>query len=232
MLYILGTIGSGKTSLAKILSQDLGTKAFLEDPDQIPSLKGFYSDGNMSREMKSFVTQIEFLDYRYTQLLQGLYLQQEGMRNTVYDSSLISDGLMSLNLYKRGEFPELLYRDYIHLNKLMQSNVSGHPFNGPDLIIYLSIPFDLELKHIQKRGREMEVTDPKLKDYYYSVWKTYNAWYDSYGEAPTMKIDLGKYDFVNNNEHRNIVLNDIEEAMVANHLLTPTQLKELQSNRQ
>lgn len=47
-----------------------------------------------------------------------------------------------------------------------------------------------------------------------------------------MKIDLGKYDFVNNNEHRNIVLNDIEEAMVANHLLTPNQLKELKSHRQ
>ena len=77
----------------------------------------------------------------------------------------------------------------------------------------------------------MEVTDPKLKDYYHSVWKTYNAWYDSYGESPTMKIDLGKYDFVNNDDDRNIVLNDIEENMVRNHLLTPDQFRELQAHR-
>lgn len=229
MLYINAPIGAGKTSLAKILAQDLGTKAFLEDPSKIPSLQAFYNQGKLSREMQAFVTQIEFLDYRYDQLLQGIYLQQSGMRNTVYDSSLVSDALMSLNLYKRGEFPETLYRDYLHLNMLMQTNVAGHPFTGPDLIIYLQIPFDLELKHIYSRGRAMETTDPKLEEYYRSVWETYNAWYASYGSSPTMAIDLGTYDFVNNPADRVAVLNQIEEQMFKHGLLSSDELTELKA---
>lgn len=229
MLYINAPIGAGKTSLAKILAQDLGTKAFLEDPSKIPSLQSFYQQGKLSREMQSFVTQIEFLDYRYEQLLQGIYLQESGMRNTVYDSSLISDGLMSLNLYNRGEFPETLYRDYLHLNNLMQTNVAGHPFTGPDLIIFLKIPFDLELKHIYNRGRKMETADPKLEEYYKSVWDTYNAWYASYGSSPTMEIDLGKYDFVNRPNDRIAVLNQIEEQMYRHGMLSEDELGELKS---
>ena len=52
MLYINAPIGIGKTSLAKILSHDLGTKAFLEEPEKIPLLSSFYEDGNISREMQ------------------------------------------------------------------------------------------------------------------------------------------------------------------------------------
>ena len=133
MIYINAAIGIGKTSLAKILSKDLGTKAFLEEPEKIPLLSSFYGDGNISREMKSFAVQIEFLDYRYEQLLEGMYLKQEGMNNTVYDSSLISDGIMSRNLYNRGEFPEILYKDYLRLNNNMQQNVAGHGA-GPDCL--------------------------------------------------------------------------------------------------
>ena len=65
MIYILAPIGIGKTSLAKILAHDLHTKAFLEKPEKIPLLNSFYENGNISREMKAFAVQIEFLDYRY-----------------------------------------------------------------------------------------------------------------------------------------------------------------------
>lgn len=129
------------------------------------------------------------------------------MRNTVYDSSLISDGLMSKNLYMRG------YKDYLKINRMMQANIAGHPFTGPDLIIFLDIPFELELEHIQQRGRAMEATDPKMKEYYHSVWETYRAWYHSDGNDPILRIDLGKYDFVNNDKDRDKVLSQIETRM-------------------
>lgn len=41
MIYILAPIGVGKTSLAGILSKDLGTKALLEKPEKIPLLNSF-----------------------------------------------------------------------------------------------------------------------------------------------------------------------------------------------
>ena len=122
--------------------------------------------------------------------MEGVHLGLEGITNTVYDSSLISDGIMSHNLYNRGEFPEILYKDYLRLNNIMQRNVAGHPFMGPDLIIYLEAPFEQMLSNIAKRGREMETTDPKLTEYYKSVWNIYRDWYNSYGNTPVLKLDL------------------------------------------
>lgn len=231
MLYINAPIGIGKTSLAKILSHDLGTKAFLEEPEKIPLLSSFYEDGNISREMKSFAVQIEFLDYRYEQLLEGMYLKQEGMNNTVYDSSLISDGIMSRNLYNRGEFPEVLYKDYLRLNNNMQRNVAGHPFMGPDLIVYLEAPFERMLQNIRLRGRQMETGDPALKEYYHSVWQIYRDWYNSYGDTPTMKIDMTNLDFVNVADDRSKVLDAIEQELVNLGKLSGTEFQQIKEKR-
>lgn len=231
MIYINAPIALGKTSLAKYLSKDLGTKAFLEKPELIPLLNSFYDDGKMSRELKSFAVQIEFLDYRYEQLLQGVYLAQQGMNNTVYDSSLISDGIMSHNLYNRGEFPEILYKDYLQLNNNMQRNVAGHPFMGPDLIVYLDGPFQMMLDHIAIRGRKMETTDPKLKEYYHSVWQIYRDWYHSYGDSPTLRIDMAGKDFVNNLNDRNEILDKIENELVVLGKLESDKAKELHDKR-
>lgn len=231
MIYINAAIGIGKTSLAKILSKDLGTKAFLEEPEKIPLLSSFYEDGNISREMKSFAVQIEFLDYRYEQLLEGMYLKQEGMNNTVYDSSLISDGIMSRNLYNRGEFPEVLYKDYLRLNNNMQQNVAGHPFMGPDLIVYLEAPFERMLQNIRSRGRQMETNDPALEEYYHSVWQIYRDWYNSYGDTPTMKIDMTNLDFVNIAEDRSKVLDAIEQELINLGKLSDAEFRQIKEKR-
>lgn len=231
MIYIIAPIALGKTSLAKYLSKDLGTKAFLEKPELIPLLNSFYDDGKMSRELKSFAVQIEFLNYRYEQLMQGVYLAQQDMNNTVYDSSLISDGIMSHNLYNRGEFPKTLYKDYLRLNNIMQRNVAGHPFMGPDLIVYLDGPFQMMLDHIAIRGRKMETTDPKLKEYYHSVWQIYRDWYHSYGESPTLRINMTGKDFVNNLNDRNEILDKIENELVVLGKLETDKAKELHDKR-
>lgn len=204
----------------------------MEEPEKIPLLQDFYNDGKMSRELKSFAVQIEFLDYRYEQLMEGIFLKQEGMNNTVYDSSLISDGIMSHNLYNRGEFPERLYKDYLRLNNIMQKNVAGHPFLGPDLIIYLDAPFEMMLAHIKKRGREMETTDPKLKEYYHSVWKIYKEWFHSYGSSPVLRIDMNGKDFVNNKQDRNSILNQIEKELVSLGKLSPDKYEEIRKKRE
>ena len=209
MIYIQGPIGSGKTSLARLLSADLQTHCYLEDPGKIPGLKNFYNDGKISRELQAFVVQIEFLSFRYQQHLDGLYRQQEGERNN------------------RGEFPEQLYKDYVKLNQVMQTNIGGHPFHGPDMIIFLDLPFDLMLEHISKRGRKMETTDQKLIEYYKSVWDIYQAWYLTHGSTPVIRVDLNKYDYVNSKDDLKIVLNQIESSMQEYGLLNDFELSQL-----
>lgn len=233
MIYVNAPIGIGKTSLTKILTKDLGTKGYYENVDDIPMLQDFYNAGEDSRKQYSFALQIAFLNYRYQQLREGLYLAEtQGMVNTVYDSSLLSDTIMALNLYKRGEFPQNMYDLYINLNQNMVANVSGHPFNGhPDLIIYLDAPFELMLEHIQKRGRDMEVTDPELVDYYHSVWETYKHWYESYSQSNVLRIDMSKYDFVNNIDDRNKVLDMIEQRLVQLGKLSKTEFQTIKDKR-
>lgn len=233
MIYINAPIGIGKTSLTRILTKDLGTKGFYEQVENIPMLKEFYSDGNKSRNDLSFALQIAFLNYRFKQLKEGLYLaEHEGMINTVYDSSLLSDSLMAFNLYKRGEFPKTMFDLYIELNQNMVSDVAAHPFNGiPDLIIYLDAPFELMLDHIKQRGREMETEDPKLVDYYKSVWDTYNHWYHGYSQSPVLRVDMSKYDFVNSEEDREAVLNMIEERLVELGKLSESEFSQMKANR-
>lgn len=233
MIYVNAPIGIGKTSLTKILTKDLGTKGYYENVDDIPMLQDFYNAGEDSRKQYSFALQIAFLNYRYQQLREGLYLAEtQGMANTVFDSSLLSDGLMALNLYKRGEFPQNMYDLYINLNQNMVANVSGHPFNGhPDLIIYLDAPFELMLEHIKKRGRDMEVTDPELVDYYHSVWETYKHWYEGYSQSNVLRIDMSKYDFVNNVTDRNKVLDMIEQRLVELGKLSKDEFQSIKDKR-
>lgn len=226
MIYINGIIGSGKTQLTRLLSKDLGTKAFYEEVDDLGMLKKFYAAGEGSRLSLAFPLQIAFLNYRYQQLREGLHLAEtEGMKNTVYDSSLLSDGLMAFNLYKRGEFPEEEFRLYQELSQNMQANVSGHPFKGfPDVVIYLDCSFDLMLKHIKGRGRDMETIDDDKKDYYHSVWETYNNWYQSYAQSPVITIDMDKYDYVNNSKDRRNVIEYIESKLNDFGLLSDNEL--------
>ena len=196
-------------------------------------LKEFYSDGDKSRNDLSFALQIAFLNYRFNQLKEGLYLaEHDGMVNTVYDSSLLSDSLMALNLYKRGEFPKVMFDLYQELNQNMVSDVAGHPFNGiPDLIVYLDAPFELMLDHIKKRGREMEIEDPNLIEYYRSVWETYDYWYKGYSQSAVIAIDMSKYDFVNNVSDRDAVLNKIESRLVELGKLTQKEFEQIKADR-
>ena len=138
---------------------------------------------------------------------------------------------MSRNLYNRGEFPEQLYIDYRKISQIMQANILSSPFNGPDLVIYLDLPFGLMLEHIQKRGRKMETADPKLKEYYQSVWQIYHDWAHSYNDA-MMTIDMYKYDFVNSMSDRIAVLEQIETMMHKLGLLSPAELTKLKAQHQ
>lgn len=231
MIYINAAIGYGKTSLTTELSNVLGTKAFYENIEGMPMLNKFYSAGADSRLSLAFPLQVSFLNYRYSQLREGLFLaQNQNERNTIYDSSLLSDSLMAGNLYRRGEFPQEEYDLYLNLVKNMQSNVSGHPFNGyPDLVVFLHGSFDKMLSQISNRDRSMESikADPGLVDYYKSVWETYEAWGKSYSESAMITINMDEIDFVNNETDRKMTINKILVKMASIGLLSARELSEL-----
>lgn len=232
MIYIIGSISAGKTTLTKMLASELGTPYYLEDIDNglvSNMLKTFYHAGADSRKQVSAMLQVAFLTVRYKQLKKAVT-----QHNALLDSNLLSDYLMASNLYRRGEMDKSSYNVYLALNNEMQSNVNGTPDTAyPDLIIYLDIDPQHELEEIQSRGRGMEDVskDSGLVDYYNSVNKTYKDWYQGHPQAQVLRIDRDTYDFVNSESDRNTVFDLIEEKMEQIGLLHPDEVLELKGKR-
>ncbi|WP_203624163.1 MULTISPECIES: deoxynucleoside kinase [unclassified Lacticaseibacillus] len=233
MIYILGSIGAGKTSLTKILSQDLNSSAFYEDVEGngmiANMLQKFYSAGEDSRKTTGTILQIAFLTFRYQQLKKAI-LQE----NAVMDSSLESDFVMASQLHKHGEIDDIDFNVYVTLSQEMQANVNGSPWNGmPDLAVYLKIDPEHEIDEIQGRGREMEDIrqKPELIDYYHRVNQAYRDWSKGYTRSTLLTIDRDKYDFVNDHDDRNAVLDQIESKLVELGKLPPAEYKQIQQKR-
>lgn len=227
MILTMAPIGMGKTNLTEILTETLGTKGFYEDISGNRMLEKFYSAGDESRYNLAFPLQISFLNYRFGQLLEA-----NTQRNAVLDSSLLSDSLMAKNLLDRGEFPKTefdLYQDVVRnmINSVTRTNDS----QLPDLIVYLDGSFDLMLEHIEKRGRGMEVIDDDKRDYYKSVHDIYGNWYKGYAQSPVIKIDMNKYDFVNNMEDRKEVLTQILTRMVELQMLSESEYEKIKVDK-
>ncbi|MFD1432292.1 deoxynucleoside kinase [Lacticaseibacillus yichunensis] len=233
MIYILGSIGAGKTSLTKVLSEDLQAPAYYEDVEGngmiANMLQKFYAAGQDSRKTTGTILQIAFLTFRYQQLKKALVQE-----NAVMDSSLESDYVMASQLHQNGEIDDIDFNIYITLSQEMQSNVNGSPWNGlPDLAIYLKIDPEHEIDEIQSRGREMEDVreKPELVDYYHRVNKAYRDWAKGYTRSSIITIDRDRFDFMNNTADRNAVLDQIEKKLVDLGKLSPQRFAGLQASR-
>ena len=232
IIYVIGSISAGKSSLTEILAKDLNSTPYYEDVNNgliKGMLEHFYSAGAESRKQVSAMLQVAFLTVRYQQLKKAIVEE-----NAVLDSNLASDYILARNIYERGEMDEDAYNVYMTLNQEMQSNVNGSPFNGfPDLVIYIDIDEEAEIDSIQSRGREMEDVrkDPKLVDYYHSVNRAYKRWYNGFYQAPVVRIDRSQYDFVNNLSDRNEVLNLIEQKLVDLGKLTQDEFDKIKAKR-
>lgn len=229
MIYVLGSIGAGKTSLTELLAKDMQVPAYYEDVDNgliKNMLKQFYSAGAESRKQVSAMLQVAFLTVRYQQLKKAIT-----QKNAILDSNLLSDCIMATNLYRRGEMDEASYNVYLTLNQEMVSNVNGSPFKGaPDLVVYISISPGHEIEAIKSRGREMENTNMD-KDYYRSVNKVYKDWAQGYYDAPVVEIDRDKYDFVNNHDDQVKILDMIESALCEFGHLSSSELQRIRGGR-
>jgi len=232
MIYVIGSIGAGKSTLTRILSADMGVPSYYEDINNgliKGTLEEFYSAGAESRIRVAGMLQVAFLTFRYQQLKRAV-----SEKNAILDSSLLSDSIMENNLYKRGEISKSSHNVYTNLNQTMQGNVNGMPFNGlPDIVIFIDISKEHEIDSIQARGRDIEdiSKDPEIVDYYGSVNQSYKNWYKGY-VGHSIKVDRDKVDFVHNLDDRAKVLDMIESKLVEIGKLTEAEFKRIKEKRQ
>jgi deoxyadenosine/deoxycytidine kinase len=180
-IAIAGNIGSGKTTLAGLLSKHYGWEAHYEDVDTNPYLNNFYED----MQRWSFNLQIYFLNSRFRQIVE---IRKSG-RTVIQDRTIYEDAnIFAPNLHAMGLMSSRDFENYKSLFDLMNSFIMP-----PDLLIYLKAGVPTLVSQIQKRGRDYENTI--RLDYLKRLNERYNEWIDGYQAGKLLVIDVDNNKF-------------------------------------
>lgn len=203
-------IGAGKSSLAKLIGEHFGTEVFYESVEDNPILPLFYtaSDEEIQSKRYPFLLQLYFLDTRFRSIKQALV-----NKNNVLDRSIYEDLYFAKVNKDLGRISDLEFNMYERLLNNMMEELNELPKKAPDLMVYLTGSFETILNRINKRGRGYEL-DPALVSYYKVLWEGYDNWVDQYYNASeVLKIDIDQYDYVNNADDAQRVLQMIEDKL-------------------
>lgn len=225
ILNVLGSFGTGKSSLVSLLSQDIGATPYFESVDSI-ILPKYYEGGEESRKRLSFALQIEFLNKRFRSLRSA---SKQDL--AVIDSDLLADSIVYKVIRDRGEAEDEEFTLYQSLLQNMMACAADF-CNGfwPALYVFLDIEPNKEVERIFSRNREMEVQD-NLVEYYHDINQGFKDFYAGYSQSPVLRIDCTNLDFVNSAKDQEFVLNTIEQKMVDLGLKSKNWLNEIQSKR-
>ncbi|HPE19294.1 MAG TPA: deoxynucleoside kinase, partial [Tenuifilaceae bacterium] len=180
-IAVAGNIGSGKTTLTRLLARHYGWKPHYEDVDDNPYLNDFYED----MQRWSFNLQIYFLNSRFNQIVD---IRRSGEKviqdRTIYeDAHIFAPNLHDMGLMSTRDFDN--YESLFHLMcKLIQP---------PDLLIYLRATVPTLVSQIQKRGRDYEKSI--RLDYLQRLNERYEAWIGGYKHEKMLIVEVDNLNF-------------------------------------
>ena len=197
-IAIAGNIGSGKTTLTRLLSKHFGWKPHFEEVDNNPYLESFYED--MKRW--SFNLQIYFLNSRFRQVMD---IRKSG-DDIIQDRTIYEDAyIFAANLYDMGLMETRDYQNYQQLFELMSSFLQA-----PDLLIYLRASVPTLVRQIQKRNRDYKQSI--RLDYLKALNKRYENWISNYNKGKLLIIESDDID-LEKPEDLSIVIEQINGSL-------------------
>lgn len=223
MITLAGIIGSGKSSLTEILSRELGSIPFYEPVEDNPVLPLFYKGNELAAKKRQAGEKDATNPYAY--LLQTFFLNRRFMmmkkalqsRNNILDRSIYEDAMFMRMNTEMGNATQVEYSIYQELlTNILEELNHVVPSNDYNLMILIKVSYDTMVSRIKKRGREYEQieNDPSLIDYYGRLLKYYEEFEENYNQSEMLVIDGDKFNFVENIDDRNHILDMIEMKLV------------------
>lgn len=195
---IAGNIGSGKTTLTKLLTENFGWDAHYESVANNPYLSDFYAD----MQRWAFNIQVYFLTQRFQSIQRIIWQKNIVVQDrTIYEDAYI----FAENLYIMGLIQKRDYDAYMELFNIMNAFITP-----PDLLIYLKASVPTLIKQIAIRNRSFESNINT--DYLTQLNELYENWISSYS-GEMLVIDVNDIDFANNNTDTNNILEIIGRAV-------------------
>lgn len=198
-IAVAGNIGSGKTTLTRLLSEHYGWEPKYEDVDVNPYLIDFYND----MQRWSFNLQVYFLNKR----LQGIVDIRNSQLDVIQDRTIYEDArIFAPNLHAMGLLSTRDFENYKSLFELMISLVKP-----PDLLIYLKASIPTLVYQINKRGREYE--SGIRVDYLEGLNERYEEWVANYKDGKKLIINVDELKFEDNPQDMKKVIELIEKEI-------------------
>lgn len=197
-IVVDGVTGVGKSSLVKIICEELHLKAFSEMfEDENRLLHKFFYD----REKWAFPMQTNFLTNRFKQ-----YQQAMKVGHAVMDRSIYSDRIFARMYLEHGY---LIPEEYAVYNNLL--NTLLEQVDPPRLLVYLQVDTNEAIRRIHKRGRPDEIEVER--EYWDLLNQYYEENYKEFKLAKLLTIKVDKLDYVHKPEDRAYIMGEIRKTM-------------------
>jgi len=195
---VAGNIGSGKTTLTRMLSQHYGWTPKYEAVTYNPYLDDYYKD----IPRWSFNLEVYFL----TQRLKDLVNLSKSSETIIQDRTIFEGVYVFVaNNYDQGNLSKRDFESYMDLFNVVMESVKY-----PDLLIYLKSSIPHLVSQIQKRGRDYEQSISL--DYLQGLNDRYEKFINEY-KGEVLVIDTENLDFENRPEDFSMITDKIDARL-------------------
>lgn len=195
---IAGNIGSGKTTLTKMLAEHYGWTPKFESVTYNPYLEDYYKDiPRWSYNLETYFLAQRFKDVLEITRSREVIIQDRTLFEGVY--------IFVANNKALGNLSQRDYDTYMEIFNLMMKMVKA-----PDLLIYLRSSVPHLVSQIQKRGRDYE--QGMSLEYLDGLNRRYEDWIASYKD-PLLVIEADSLDFQNRAEDFSSITDKIDAQL-------------------